>query len=235
MEASATTNGEIWVAGRSVWALSIGVDILAPISAGLRDLGANIVSAGDGSTSAADACVEAAARRASAPDLVLASVLPQGAVRLTSVCDLDEADWTAVACVGLRSLIHLLQAVGPYVKGRGVAVVLVGPSLSLVGCTRLVALSTLLEGQRGLMKSVARQWGLQNVSLNWIAVAPGALSPIFDHAPLATKPDMVSIALGRPPDPRSQVAPIIGFLGSPAGRAITGATLVLDGGEWMVP
>jgi len=28
---------------------------------------------------------------------------------------------------------------------------------------------------------------------------------------------------------------VIDFLGSPAGRAITGATLVADGGEWMVP
>ena len=29
--------------------------------------------------------------------------------------------------------------------------------------------------------------------------------------------------------------PVIQVLGSEAGRAITGATLVLDGGEWMVP
>jgi NAD(P)-dependent dehydrogenase (short-subunit alcohol dehydrogenase family) len=98
-----------------------------------------------------------------------------------------------------------------------------------------VALTTLLEGQRGLMKSVARQWGAEGVSLNWIAVAPRALSARFDDAPLAAKPDEVSVALGRPLDLRAEVAPVIGFLASPAGRAITGATLTLDGGEWMVP
>ena len=43
------------------------------------------------------------------------------------------------------------------------------------------------------------------------------------------------MALGRPLDPRREIAPIVGFLASPAGRAITGASLTLDGGEWMVP
>jgi len=28
---------------------------------------------------------------------------------------------------------------------------------------------------------------------------------------------------------------VIEFLGSAAGRVMTGATLVLDGGEWMLP
>ena len=31
------------------------------------------------------------------------------------------------------------------------------------------------------------------------------------------------------------IVPVIEFLGSAAGRVMTGATLMLDGGEWMVP
>ena len=58
---------------------------------------------------------------------------------------------------------------------------------------------------------------------------------MFDDAPLAAKPDAVSVALGRPADPRREIAPVLGFLAGPAGRAVTGATLTLDGGEWMVP
>ena len=53
--------------------------------------------------------------------------------------------------------------------------------------------------------------------------------------PLPVKPDAVQVALGRPLDLASEIAPVIEFLGSAAGRVMTGATLMLDGGEWMVP
>jgi hypothetical protein len=43
------------------------------------------------------------------------------------------------------------------------------------------------------------------------------------------------VALGRGPALDDGVAGVVDFLGGPAGRALTGATLVADGGEWMVP
>jgi len=49
------------------------------------------------------------------------------------------------------------------------------------------------------------------------------------------KPDAVMVALGRPLALGAEIAPFIEFLGSPEGRVMTGATLMLDGGEWMVP
>ena len=49
------------------------------------------------------------------------------------------------------------------------------------------------------------------------------------------KPDAVMVALGRPLDLVTEIAPVIEFFGSPAGRVMTGATVMLDGGEWMVP
>jgi NAD(P)-dependent dehydrogenase (short-subunit alcohol dehydrogenase family) len=228
------TAGGDGMAGQRAWALGIGLDVVSGLVAGLRDQGAAVAELSD-PVEIPKAEIDALAERAGPPDLVLISVLPEAAVRLAAVTDLAPADWTAQACDPLRALIRLLQALGPHVKGRGAAVALVGPSLSLIGCPQLVALTTLLEGQRGLMKSVARQWGAEGVGLNWIAVAPRALSPLFDAAPLAAKPDAVSVALGRPLDLRAEIAPILGFLASPAGRAITGATLTLDGGEWMVP
>ena len=98
-----------------------------------------------------------------------------------------------------------------------------------------MGLTAALEGQRGLMKSVARQWGHSGATLNWIACAPRALSPLFDAAPLAAKSDAVPIALGRAPDLRADIVPVLGFLGSPAGHAMTGLTITRDGGEWMLP
>ena len=68
-----------------------------------------------------------------------------------------------------------------------------------------------------------------------MALAPRGLSSRFDGLPLPVKPDAVMVALGRPLDLASEVVPVIEFLGSPQGRVMTGATLLLDGGEWMVP
>ena len=99
----------------------------------------------------------------------------------------------------------------------------------------MVALSTAAEGQRGLVKSTARRWGQWGITVNWIAAAPRGLAPVFATLPLPVKPDTVMVALGRPLDLATEIVPVIEFLGSLAGRVLTGATVMLDGGEWMVP
>ena len=227
-----------WLRERRVLAVSAGADMLSGVIQGLSDLGARVTRLAtlDASSRASVAqAIDAAIARDGQPDLVAMSVVPQEAVRVAPLADWSEAAWRAAAMDGLRTTMWLLQALGVHLKPTGGAVVMVAPSLSLVGAPELVALSTLLEGQRGLLKSVARQWGANGVALNWIAAAPRALSPLFAEAPLAAKPDMVSVALGRAPDPRAEIAPVLSFLASKAGRVMTGATLMLDGGEWMVP
>ena len=47
--------------------------------------------------------------------------------------------------------------------------------------------------------------------------------------------EAIPVALGRRPDAAADLAGALEYLASPAGRAVTGATLCLDGGEWMVP
>jgi NAD(P)-dependent dehydrogenase (short-subunit alcohol dehydrogenase family) len=131
----------------------------------------------------------------------------------------------------MKCVLHVLQASHTHLSARGGSVVIVGPSLSLAGAAQLVPLSAAVEGQRGLVKSTARQWGRSGVTVNWIAAAPRALSPRFDDLPLPSRPDPVPVAFGRALDLASEIAPVIEFLGSGAGRAMTGATLLLDGGE----
>ncbi|QGZ96158.1 SDR family oxidoreductase [Terricaulis silvestris] len=232
------TSDASWLNGRRVFAISIGHDMLAGVANGMGDAGAEVVRIGAdinlSSRKTVAAGIAAAIAKHGAPELVAISVIPLQAMRVETVAAMAEADWRDAAMDGLRTTTRLLQALGPHLKPRGGAIVFVAPSLSLVGAPGMVALSTLLEGQRGLMKAVARQWGGSGVTLNWVSAAPRALAP-FEDVALAAKPDAVSVALGRAPDPRAEIAPILGFLASEAGRSITGATLMVDGGEWMVP
>ena len=77
--------------------------------------------------------------------------------------------------------------------------------------------------------------GPRGLTVNWMAAAPRALSPLFETLPLPVKPDAVMVALGPRPGARRGLAGVIDFLGSPAGRARHRRDAVADGGEWMVP
>jgi 3-oxoacyl-[acyl-carrier protein] reductase len=177
----------------------------------------------------------AAVARAGMPDQVVASVLPAAALQPTPVHEMAPAQWHAACRDAMKALLYVLQASFTQMAERGGSVVALGPALALAGAEQLVALSAALEGQRGLVKSAARQWGRRGLTVNWVAAAPRALSPLFDGLPLPVKPDAVRVALGSGPALDEGLAGVIDFLGSPAGRALTGATLVADGGEWMVP
>jgi len=218
------------VAGVADGAQAGDAQVTAPPSGGIHRLPLKA-----GSRAAVQSAVDAAVAAAGAPDLVVLSVMPAISQQLTELADLPEAAWHESVREALRTTLHILQAIGPAMADRGGTVVFLAPSLSLVGCRGLVPLTTALEGQRGLMKSVARQWGHRGITLNWIAVTPGTLSPALAAAPLAIKADAVPVALGRGLELGSEVAPVIVFLASAAGRKITGATLCLDGGEWMLP
>ena len=239
---------------RTALVISVGTDVGPALLAGLQSEGARValltddteaararadgihrVAMNPGSRAAVQSAVDAAVAALGALDLVVLCVMPEVSVQLTELAELPEAAWYESVRETIRTTLHVLQAIAPVLRVRGGTVIFLAPSLSLTGCPGLVALTTALEGQRGLMKSVARQWGNGGINLNWVAVSPAALSPVFAQAPLAIKADAVPVALGRALDLREEVVPVIAFLASAAGRKITGATLCLDGGEWMLP
>ena len=240
---------------RVIFVLTSGVDIGSPIVASLAARGASVAWLTDGadapiadigkgviriaasfsSRAALEHAFAAAVERVGAPSQVVASAMPRIALDAQDIETISDERWRASCGAAMKSVLYSLQASQSQMATRGGSVVVIGPSLSLAGAPQLVPLSTAIEGQRGLVKSTARQWGKLGLTVNWIAAAPRALSPLFDKLPLPVKPDPVPVALGRPLDLGSEIAPVIEFLGSAAGRVMTGATLMLDGGEWMVP
>jgi NAD(P)-dependent dehydrogenase (short-subunit alcohol dehydrogenase family) len=230
-----------------------GVDVGSALARGLVACGRRAVVLGDGegparstgahesmacalaSRAAVEAAFDHAVTRFGVPDQVVASILPPAALRPCAVQELADESWQLGCRDAMKALLYVLQAAFKHMRERGGSIVAIGPALSLAGAAQLVALSTAVEGQRGLVKSAARQWGRHGVSVNWLAVAPRALSPLFESLPLPVKPDPVMVALAERPALDGGIAGAIDFLGSAAGRSMTGATVMLDGGEWMVP
>ena len=264
---------------RVIYVLTSGLDIGSTMAASLASRGARVAWLTDGpaasaveppagviriaasfaSRAALEQAFAAAAECVGAASQVVLSALPHAALQAQDVTALSDDDWRASCGAAMKSVLFGLQASHTHMAQRGGSVVVVGPTLSLAGAPQLVPLSTAVEGQRGLVKSTARQWGQlrapqslrscpqgassdlgrpgagQGLTVNWVAAAPRALSSLFDTLTLPVKPDRVPVAFGRPLDLGSEIVPVIEFLGSTAGRVMTGATLVLDGGEWMLP
>ena len=237
----------------AIYVLTSGIDIGSAIAVSLAARGARVAWLSDGgstdelpagvtriaasfaSRAALEQAFGQAQERVGAASQVVMSALPLVALHPCDVVDLSDADWGASCSAAMKSVLYGLQASHAQMAQRGGAIVVVGPSLSLAGAPQLVALSSAVEGQRGLVKSTARQWGKLGLSVNWVAAAPRALSSLFDGVTLPVKVDAVPVAMGRPLDVASEIVPVIEFLGSAGGRVMTGATLVLDGGEWMLP
>lgn len=168
------------------------------------------------------------------PALVLVSLLHPGLFVVQPLEALSAQDWRTIVHRPAHRLFALVKLLGASLDQANVA--LVGPTLGHVGATGLVALSTVLEGQRGLAKSVARQWGERGLRMSWIGVAPEAYGCGLDSADVPTSPEFgpAHRAIGRVPS-LAEAAGFANLLASSAGRVTTGTSINVDGGEWMLP
>jgi NAD(P)-dependent dehydrogenase (short-subunit alcohol dehydrogenase family) len=231
--------------GRTAFVAVSGLGIGAALVAGLEAQGARVALVGDdaagqfASRAAVEAAFAAAAGKAGTPDLVVVAAAPVRALQPAALAGMTLDGFNEASDAGLRATLYAFQAAHAQMKargGKGGSIVVVGPALSLVGAKQFVPLSTLAEGQRSLVKSAARQWGSAGIRVNWVGVANERYAPeLAGKAPEVPELGPPPPALGRAPELAADVAPVLAFLGSDAGRSITGATINLDGGDWMTP
>jgi NAD(P)-dependent dehydrogenase (short-subunit alcohol dehydrogenase family) len=232
-----------------------GVDVGDKVARGLARAGSQVALLGDGpaaesfdgvtrfptsfaSRAQVDRGFAAAVQRLGPPRLVVVSALPAVLLSSKDSADFPARDWASAVHGAAKAALYCLQSAHAYmVKSAGGTIVCMGPSLALVGAAGLVALSTVLESQRSLVKSAARQWGRLGIRVHWIALGAGENYPTLRTAALPNGPEIgpPPPPLGRVPDLERDVATIAAFLAGSGGRGLTGCSLVADGGDWMVP
>ena len=199
-----------------------------------RDARAAAIDTDFGSRAALDdAFTEVAHALGGTVDVVVHAALASEALQPMELAAVDEARWDAVWEGSMRSTIFVLQAGFARMRAGGRDVsgrfVLVTPTIAMSGAAQLVPLTAVLEAQRVLAKAAARQWGASGVTVNCIAPSP-------EHLPLGAEAAAVALAppaLGGIGDVERDLGPIAVFLASDASHFLTGATLNVDGGEWM--
>ncbi len=202
------------------------------LALGLTDQGATVAVTGrfDSRDAAAGAFGDAAA--ANGPiDVVVHSPFDADALVAETLAETDEAKWARRCEALLLEALWCSQAAHGAFAGRGGHLVFVTPTVALSGAAGLVPYTTAVEGIRALAKSSARQWGELGIRVN--CVAPPV--EIVEPASGARGPWIGERALGRGPDARTDVAPVIALLTAEAAHFVTGATITVDGGILMAP
>lgn len=177
------------------------------------------VSGGDGRLAAALARHGAQIVGADGPvDAVVHLVT--GDLEEHALADTTPAEWAERCDRPVLEAIDAAQAAHRRMAGRGGRVIFVVPSFGLTGAAGLTPLATAAEGVRSLAKTAARQWGDDGITVS--CVAQRLAGPV--------------VALESLPEPTiDDVAATIALLASEHAGAVTGATLVVDGGTVLVP
>jgi 3-oxoacyl-[acyl-carrier protein] reductase len=218
-----------------------GEDAVGALGAGLQALGESVVLAPHGSPgtlgslpTAADYVADVLATAEQASGQLAAAVLVSTGPVMTQpgpLAQLLPEQWRQRVEEPLQQTMAFFQGAHRRLRVDGGYLVVVLPSFPLVGAAGFVPWAVVAEGQRPLAKAAARAWGPEGITVNCLAV-PAAL---LGDEPEADRPGQPAPALGGPPDLESAVASVLASLVSGRWRAVTGATIAVDGGVWMTP
>ncbi|MCY3851948.1 MAG: SDR family oxidoreductase [Acidimicrobiaceae bacterium] len=207
-----------------------------PAAQAIRDQGGRALFCRCDATRRADvdAAVSAALEQWGRLDLVVHNaVSPPGPPR--PIQQIDDETIAMQIATSTTAVFHCAQAAFGELRANGGSLILLTSPSGIEGSGHLPLYGAVKGAQRGLLKSLAREWGPHGVRVN--AIAPVAWTPAMDAA-TAANPTLEARLLGRTPlgrigDPATDVGPVAVFLASEMSRHMTGQTLAVDGGRYL--
>ena len=150
--------------------------------------------------------------------------------------DTSEADMQLCFSTGPLDTLWFMQACFPYLRKARGAVVNVGSATGLEGRAGFAAYAAAKEAIRALTRVAAREWGPLGIRVN--AISPAALSPaahkFAEDFPDRYEQSLAAIPLGRMGDCESDIGRAVAALVSPDMGYVTGMTVMVDGGQYML-
>lgn len=146
---------------------------------------------------------------------------------------MSDEDWNDVLEINLKAVFRLSKLVmRSMIKARYGRIINITSVVGATGNPGQANYAAAKAGTAGLSRSLARELGARNITVN--CVAPGFIETDMTKALAGSQRDALlqQIALGRLGRPE-EVAAAVAFLASPAAAYVTGATLHVNGGMYM--
>jgi 3-oxoacyl-[acyl-carrier protein] reductase len=208
-----------------------------PVAAEIRERGGEAVCIVTDVSRRADveSCVASTVERYGALEIMV-----HNAVRGGSPHRLDEVpleDWHDHSRVTAWGSYFTAAIAYPHLRDAGAhgRLVLLTSPAGIEGTVNMPLYATVKAAQRGLIKSLAREWGPDGITVN--GIAPVAETPALAGA-FATVPHLKErvesrASLRRIGDPERDIGGVAVFLASEDGGYVTGQTIVCDGGAFI--
>ena len=156
-----------------------------------------------------------------------------GITRDNIIMRLKEEDWDAVININLKGCFNGIKSVArPMMKARCGRIINITSVIGLMGNSGQSNYVASKAGILGLTKSIAKELGSRNITVN--AIAPGYIqTEMTDNLDEPSRDNLIkSIPLQRLGQPQ-EIADLVCFLASNEAAYITGQTLNVDGGMVM--
>jgi len=200
----------------------------------LRDVGAPAGSRGAtlnvNDVSATDGLIESIVKQDGALHVLVNNA---GITRDGLAMRMKDDDWSAVLDTNLNAVFRLCRAaMRPMMRQRYGRIVNVTSVVGAAGNAGQVNYAAAKAGVAGLTRSLARELGSRNITVN--CVAPGFIgTDMTDSLPETQRQALLAqVPLGRL-GTVEEVAATVSFLASPGAGYITGAQLHVNGGMFM--